>query len=311
LNGESPKTGHPKLLYHYYAFGLKIESEIECPPLMAGDGSAPAVIVRLGSVPHELEQAQEQGSHYQISAGRFLLNIDQVARYLVSDGCEIVIEPHPEAAARDVLLFLLGSAMGALLHQRGVWPLHGSAVAFREGAVLFVGDKGSGKSTLAGAFNQRGFQVLSDDVCAVTVGADGAAQVWPAYPRISLWADSVTKLGGEPGRLTRTHNMQEKYVFPTQHFSRDPEKVQAVYALYTSDEQGAARLMPLKGFAKVQELTKNTYRLHFLTGMQLASQHFHLAQALARQARVVRITRPSRPFMLDELADTIERDLAQ
>ena len=69
--------------------------------------------------------------------------------------------------------------------------------------------------------------------------------------------------------------------------------------------------MPLKGFDKVQELTTNTYRLHFLTGMQLAAQHFQQAQALARQARVVRITRPEQPFLLDELADTIERDLAQ
>jgi hypothetical protein len=201
--------------------------------------------------------------------------------------------------------------MGALLHQRGVWPLHGSAVAFRQRAVLFVGAKGSGKSTLAGAFHQRGFQVLSDDVCAVTVGDDGAAQVWSAYPRISLWADSVTKLGGEPGQLTRTDSFQEKYVFPMQHFSRDAEMIQAVYVLSTSDEQESLHLKPLKGFDKVKELTANTYRLHFLSSMQLTPQLFHQAQALARQARVVRITRPNQPFMLDELVDIIERDLVQ
>ena len=299
------------MLYYYYAFGLNIESEIECPLLMAGNGAAPDLNVRLGPVPHELEQVQVRESVYQIGAGRFLLDIDLVARYLVSDGCEIMVEPHPDAAAKDVRLFLLGSAMGALLHQRGVWPLHGSAVTARRGAVIFVGATGSGKSTLAGEFHQRGFQVLSDDVCAITVGDGGACQVWPAYPRISLWADSVVKLGSQPGQLTQTHNAEEKYNFPTQHFGRDPEMVQAVYVLTNSDDQESVRLLPLKGFDKVQELTANTYRLPFLTGMQLAPQHFQQAQALARQARVVRITRPSQPFMLDELADTIERDLTQ
>jgi hypothetical protein len=262
-------------------------------------------------VPHELEQVQVRESVYQIGAGRFLLDIDLVARYLVSDGCEIMVEPHPDAAAKDVRLFLLGSAMGALLHQRGVWPLHGSAVTAPRGAIIFVGAAGSGKSTLAGEFHQRGFQVLSDDVCAITVGDGGACRVWPAYPRISLWADSVVKLGSQPGQLTQTHNAEEKYNFPTQHFGRDPEMVRAVYVLTKSDDQESVRLLPLKGFDKVQELTANTYRLPFLTGMQLAPQHFQQAQALARQARVVRITRPSQPFMLDELADTIERDLTQ
>ncbi len=299
------------MLYYYYAFGLSIESEIECPLLSEGGRSTPDLVVRLGSVPHELENAQESASWYQISAGRFLLKVDQVARYLVSDGNEIMVETLPLANAKDVRLFLLGSAMGALLHQRGVWPIHGSAVAIGHGAVLFVGAKGSGKSTLAGAFYQRGNHVLSDDVCAVTGGDDGAVMVWSAYPRISLWADSVTKLGSEPGQLTRTDSFQEKYVLPMQHFSRDAEMIQAVYALYTSEEQESVHLMPLKGFDKVQELTANTYRLHFLTGMQLARQHFQQAQALAKQARVVRITRPTQSFILDELADTIERDLAQ
>ena len=308
---DNSETGQLKLLYQYYAFGLNIESEIECPRLVTGEGSTPDLVVRLGPVPLELEQAQEPASWYQISGSRFLLKVDQIARYLISEGCEIVVEPHPRAAAKDVRVFLLGSAMGALLHQRGIWPLHGSAVAFRQGAVLFVGAKGSGKSTTAGAFHQRGFQTLTDDVCAITIGDDGICQVWPAYPRISLRADSVVKLGGEPDQLTRTHNVQEKFDFPMQHFSREPMVIHAVYALYASDEQEALHLMPLKGFDKVRELTANTYRLHFLTGMQLAAQHFRQAQALARQARVVRVTRPRQPFLLDELVDSIEGDLAR
>ncbi len=297
--------------YHYFAFGLNIDSEIELPPLIAIDGPAADLVIRLDSVPHELEQTQVRGPYYEISSNCFLLKIDQVARYLVSDGSEIIVEPHPAAAEKDIRLYLLGSAMGGLLHQRGVWPIHGSAIASQRGAALFVGASGSGKSTLAGAFHQRGFQVLTDDVCAITAGSDSIIQVWPALPRLKLWSDSVAKLGGEPNQLTRTQTEIDKYDVLLQRFGCEAMAIKAVYALYISDNHEAIHLMPLKGFDKIQELTANTYRLHILTGMRLAPQHFQQAQALARQARVVRVTRPPQPFLIDELVDMIERDLTQ
>jgi hypothetical protein len=295
--------------YQYDAFGLHIASEIECPQLRAGEpgNSSPDLVICRGTVPHELEHAQEQGSIYQISGEHLLLNIERVGRYLVSEGRAITVEPDPAGDERDVRLFLLGSAMGALLHQRGVWPLHGSAVASERKAIIFVGASGCGKSTLAGAFHQRGFRVLSDDICAITNGESGIAQVWPAYPRLSLWADAVSKLRSDPGSHQRAHSEQEKYEFPVQHFTSGPMAVAAVYSLYTSD-QGGLCLTPLKGFAKAQELTANTYRLPFLTGMRRGQQHFQQALALAQQARVVSVTRPRQPFLLDELADLIERD---
>lgn len=298
------------MLYRYHAFGLQIDSEIECPQLLAGERSMlpPDVHIRAGAVPHELENALYRGTNYQIETDRFLLHIAGVARYLVSSGCEILVEPYLFADFKDVRLFLLGSAMGALLHQRGIWPLHGSAVASGGGAVIFMGASGSGKSTLAGAFYQRGFQALSDDVSAITTSDNGIAQVWAAYPRLSLWADAVVRLGSDPAQLQLTHTSQEKYDFPLTVSSSYSIPVRSVYSLYTAD-QDIPYLQPLKGFDKVQELTTHTYRLHFLTGMQLQGRLFQQAATLAQHARVVRVVRPSQPFLLEKLVDLIERDL--
>lgn len=297
------------MLYSYHAFGLHIASEIECPRLVdwQGEAASPDVIIHCAPVPPELDAAQARGPAYQINTGQFLLDIAGVARYLVSGGREIVVERYAASDDRDVRLFLLGSAMGALLHQRGAWPLHGSAVADEFGAAIFLGASGSGKSTLAGAFQQRGYRVLSDDICPIAAGPDGLVQVAPAYPRISLWPDSVVRLGGDPQQLAQTHTQQEKYDFPLQSFRGGAAPVIAVYALYPADQAGI-QLTPLHGFDKVRELTANTYRLHFLTGMQLEQQHFQQVQALARQARLVRVTRPRQPFLLDELADLIVKD---
>jgi hypothetical protein len=297
------------VLHRYHAFGLQITSEIDMPRLPAWDGDdlPPDLCVRCGPVPAGLEDVQQRGAAYQIAPGRFLLDIAGVARYLVSAGHEIVVERYPGADDRDVQLFLLGSAMGALLHQRGAWPLHGSAVASERGAAIFLGASGSGKSTLAGAFQQRGFRVLSDDICAITASPSGRIQVSAAYPRISLWSDSVEKLGSEARQLRQTHSLQEKYDFPLKEFECRPALVAAVYVLSVANQAGI-HLTPLTGFDKVRELTANTYRLHFLAGMQLEQQHFLQAQALARQARLARVMRPTQPFLLDELADLIMRD---
>jgi hypothetical protein len=298
--------------YRYHAFGIQIESEIECPQLAPGHNAAapPDLVIQIGAVPGELEHPRQQGTVYQIGENQFLLIIDKVARYLVSAGRQILVEPSPGAADRDVRLFLLGSAMGALLYQRGVWPLHGSAVASDQGAVLFLGASGSGKSTLAGAFHQRGYRSVSDDVCAITTSTAGIVQVWGASPRASLWADSVLSLGSDPAHLQLTHTAQEKYEFPLQDFHPGPAAILAVYTLALA-EGADLRLEALKGFDKVQALTTNTYRLQFLSGMQLHKEFFNRALSLAQQARIVQVTRPRQPFLLNELVDLVERDLTQ
>ena len=51
----------------------------------------------------------------------------------------------------DVRVFLLGSCIGALLHQRGILVLHAGAIHTDKGAVLFTGPWGIGKSTLLAA----------------------------------------------------------------------------------------------------------------------------------------------------------------
>ena len=53
----------------------------------------------------------------------------------------------------------------------------------------------------------------------------------------------------------------------------------------------------------------NTYHQQFLDGMEMRAPHFRLVSAVARQATVTLVTRPSHPFRLGELADLIEQDL--
>ncbi len=302
-------------MYHYEAYGCRIDSELEFPELIeagSAENSSPAdVRISTGVVPDALENPTGKGVLYQASANQFLLNMDGVARYLVQNGNEIIVEPAPENLAGDVRVFLLGSCLGALLHQRGMLVLHAGAVYTDRGAVLFTGPSGIGKSTLLGELLRRGYRMMVDDVCAVVVDAAGKPLVLPGYPRTRLWTDAAQKLEQDITGLERTRPGMEKYErqVPAQFWDQ-PASLHRIYLL-TSSNRDELRLDVEPRIRTFSIVLHNTYRRQFLDGLEMRAPHFDLVSAVSRASSVTRVVRPSQPFRLAELADLVERDLAQ
>lgn len=63
------------------------------------------------------------------------------------------------------------------LAEHGGALVHSAAVATREGAYVFFGPSGAGKTTISERAQEAGLGVLSDDLNALGVAADGRAQV--------------------------------------------------------------------------------------------------------------------------------------
>src|ERR1700749_228340 len=96
----------------YLIGGVTLISEIALPelPLIQQQSSTPhPVRVRLGSIPNHLPGAVELDPGCFATPAQYLLNIQGVARYLVTDGIEIVVDPDDAAPALDVRGYLLGS----------------------------------------------------------------------------------------------------------------------------------------------------------------------------------------------------------
>ncbi|MCI5133440.1 MAG: hypothetical protein D3904_18480, partial [Candidatus Electrothrix sp. EH2] len=204
-------------------------------------------------------------------------------------------------------LYLLGSCLGALLHQRGLLVMHGAAVRFNECCVLFAGPSGNGKSTLAAAFCKRGFQVLSDDVCAV----DEQLRVVPGYPQIKLWRDAAARLDMDTDSMRQIRLQIEKYAFNAEElFCTETLPLAAAYFL-SAHNLKIFEFKNLTGMQTFLPLRNNTYRISYLKGMGLESGHLARIGALSRQVGVTRITRPNSEFRLEELVDRILDDLAE
>ncbi len=120
-----------------------------------------------------------------------------IARYLVSDGREIVVSPEAGALPLDVRAYLLGTLFVVLCQQRGLLPLHASAVGSGKGVVAFLARSGQGKSSLAAHLAQRGFRVVADDVCLID-HPDGSGH---GDPRRSM-AEALAQLFAESGKAS-------------------------------------------------------------------------------------------------------------
>lgn len=270
----------------YKAFGLTIESELKIPELLPGSrGSKPDVSIAAGAVPSDLRDACSAGVLYQAAPGRFLLQVEKVCRYLAEDGCRIALDRAVGSRDDATRLFLLGPVLGALLKQRNLLVLQGSAVETSSGAAVFLGASGSGKSTLAAALHQRGYRVLADHVCALSTQQE--CTVLPAFPRLLLWADALQCLGISD-LPERVRPGLAKHSFRAHRFASQPVCLQSVYTLSTSYTAELA-IHPSQGAGKLLPFIQHAYLRPLLNGMGMQERHFEQAVSASQASRVCRI----------------------
>jgi len=181
----------------YQLCGWRVASDIVIPELLPwmGDDRPVDVHVRLGEPPEALPQPVFATPFLEIAADSTSLLKVMAGRYLIRDGQEIIFRPGLGADPQDQSVFLLGTSLGLLLHQRGMFPLHASSVVIGERTVAMCGPSGIGKSTLVAALAARGHELLADDICAIDFGSQGdRLDVLPALARVKLWQDSLERL---------------------------------------------------------------------------------------------------------------------
>ncbi|WP_295449741.1 hypothetical protein [uncultured Thiodictyon sp.] len=296
---------------NYTCYGLALVSDLALPELLAADpraaGSEPDVQIRLGQVADEgLPQGRQLGPYLWVTPRQLWLRVPRIARFLVSDGNLITIATEPAGDADSIRVFLLGSALGALLLQRGLLVLHGNAIRIGDRCMVCVGQSGVGKSTLAAGFLRRGYEILADDVTPV----DADCRALPGFPRIKLWQDSAARLGIDTAALRRIRPELEKFNYPlTDRFTGQALPIRWVYVLGTH-RLADTHFESIRGLERFTPLRNNTYRVRFLEGMALGREHLQLCGKLAGRVQLAQIMRPERGFELDALVERILADIA-
>ena len=240
---------------------------------------------------------------WEAAPGAFLLHMFGIARYLVMEGCNVLVEPCGGDDC-EIGKTLVETAWTAVLLQRNIIPFHASAVAFETGAALFLGPSGAGKSSLLGVLLNRGHAMLADDVVGVVSVADSRVLALPAYPRLRLCEDASDKLGWREREQGRQGRQSIECQVPERCFYNSPLPICALYLL-NSHNRSDIEIEMVRGASAIGSLGLCAWRGRLVHGLARL-EHFRCVAAMVRQSPVARVTRPVHPFRLDALADCIE-----
>lgn len=294
-------------IFKYAAYGLIIASNIAIPELMpAGMTDMPAdVCILKRKVPEEISDPVVKNDFFQASGSELILNIKGICKYHISNGTHIAMEPEEHADEQTVRIFLLGTSFGALLLQRGILPVHGSAVVVGGCCIVFTGFPGSGKSTLSLALRKLGYPFLADDISALTFDGHGCIWVQPGYPQQKVRRD-IAEFFGEEGNPAVLRNMHTgKYFLPAgDGFMNAPARLYALCEIKAADCDKLS-IKRLDGIGKLDLIINHTYRVQLLDYFGMKARHFSQCADIAGKIRAFRMTRPEGVNTIGEQIDLI------
>lgn len=191
-------------MYWYQLFGHAFASDLEFPELPAAlsgearwtltstpEAPSAAPLPLLGAEP----VVDGVGVTLRGASGRYRLAYDDNGTFDIFDGGRTIVWHRPSGSTPDLAgarSDVLGRVLAVALHAEHVLTLHGSGVALGGRGIAFLAPKLHGKSTTAAALVRAGAQLLSDDILAVTLGAQPI--VLPGIPAVHLWRDSAARL---------------------------------------------------------------------------------------------------------------------
>lgn len=289
--------------YKYRAFGLNIESVFPIVQVPSSDFTEPDVCIQAADL-HLTPREERKLAGYQCT----FFKVEDGYIFRISNGNLIQVDlSHAEHNAM-LSVYLMGSCMGAILIQRGLMLLHGSCVTDGKRSVLIIGDSGAGKSTLASEFLSRGWKLVTDDV--TTVLNTDPPTVQSSYPSQKLWKDAMDRYGKQDSNvhsLITTDNREKYGINVLEQFFDGTAPLSAIVRLIAADH--AAVLSPIEGFAKVDQLLKNTYRLYFLEERH-RQRHFQRCVTLSTKVPMALAIRENgkdcAPLMYEKITQFLE-----
>jgi hypothetical protein len=286
--------------HRYGAFGLTLRSNRVVDGLLPPCAATPEIIVDFvgEGVPASADQppvavTENVETLWYLGEDRWLLRYDHPVAAGVA--CSITIEPARMTVCwthgipfTDILTALLGPGFGALLHLRGIPPLHACAIDLGGRAIVIMGQPGAGKSTTAAAFVRAGYAVLADDTAALEI-ARSTVLVAPGVTRVRVFADSANALGWTAEELPRVFstddNPEKRYIDGRATAgSLGAVPVARMYLLKTRDPASIAPdIEPIPARLAPAVLFHNAYAMRYAD----RARHGKLFQDLARVAALV------------------------
>lgn len=251
---------------NYLLCGWHVRSELELPDLpLSSEPDRPVDIeIVFGTVAETLDDPVHATPFMQVAQdGTIQIGLAGVGRYRLENGRRVVLAPAEGADLAATRVFLFGSVLGMLCHQRGLLPLHAAAVTIEGRVVALAGTSGAGKSTLCARLVQRGHRLITDDLCIIDPHEPSGPVLRPFGFSVKLRRDSLEQLGLDPQQLILNRRGQSKYLLPVSRpvaETEAPIRLEKVLILRTGLPHEADHVEWMSGFDRFAYLIEHVYR---------------------------------------------------
>ena len=170
---------------------------------------------------------------------------------------------------KDIEIFLFGPVWATLCHQRGLLPLHASAILTDRGIIAFAGRSGAGKSTTAALMGSLDYKLFADDILPVNFDQNAIPGAWPYLRRLKLQGDLISQLA-----LTATEPVSERldkhkyFVYPKRVADDKWTRLERLYLLEIDATNSRSSIDRIVGAEAVRALIEQTYHFDFIVGSQ-------------------------------------------
>lgn len=282
--------------YTYKLYGLAIWSQIEMPELMLIEDISlldglDRVEVRTGDVPENLKGSQSFEDWFHYKEGVCMYRFEDGGRFLVEGGHTITVQRYEGIKDIDMRAFLFGSVFGTLVHQRGLLPLHVSAVFSPSGVIAFTGDSGAGKSTIASVIHERtGWPIVCDDV-AVLRPEETDPMLHCGILRLKLLKDAVGLIKKDTDALKKDgeNKFQKFHLIEPEMFVLNSVPLHALIQLERGE---ACKLTKLSGAKSFECVTNSIYRPYLVPMFGDRDQTIGKCAFLANAIQTCELQRP-------------------
>ncbi len=297
--GPCPRSFHlsykaissTRATYSYVLCGWHIRSDIALTGVPTSE-RAGETDVFIQIAPGDSPVGKNAGRFIEHSVERSLINITNVADFEITEGRQIRVWPMAAARQKDIEIFLFGPAWATLCHQRGMLPLHASAIVSRGGITAFAGHSGSGKSTIAALLNSLGYELLADDILPVSFDQNLIPGAWPYLRRLKLHRDPIVQLALTPAEMVGDTLDEKYFVFPKRTANDKWRVLKRLYLLEKNVTDSHLTMEKITGADAVRALIDQTYHFNYILGTRLLGHHLAFCARLASKILVYRLRWP-------------------
>jgi len=294
--------------YKYKMYGLVIESTFQFLDMQEEKNEDSFVSIYYGKITKQLKDVIFKNLFFEYNNNECIIKIENIGKFYIRNGTEIIIEPSNKNKEKEIILFLLDAPIITLLHQRQFTPLHGSAIIDKitKKGIIFVGQTGVGKSTIACEFDKRGYSILTDNISSININENNQSIVNSGFSYLEIWKDVLKYYSKENIEYFKIRNRIsfEKYFYKIKNFSYNSALVDSVFIIDTHNKDVFVSNQ-IKRSDKLIPIRNHIHKNNIFNIMDSKSC-FKQCINLCNQSNVYKITRPQKNFLINELINEIQ-----